>query len=95
MRPVNATECPVNNADATMQFTEKDKYQYKLKLWEQQLPNPEADWNCKYLLQADQSLQSDYIYLELENYGFEEEVRVMVQPKDIENYNPNLKSQTT
>lgn len=46
------------------------------------MPNSEAsEWNCKYAIKASTTNQTKtYTYLEVEQYGFENSVYVIVQP---------------
>lgn len=56
------------------------------------MPTPEAeDWNCKYQILATEDLISQlkkenkevgYIMVQIEQYGFDEEVSIIVQPKN-------------
>ena len=95
MRPANAEKCPTAKSDSVVSLNEIGKFEYRMKLWEQTLPDASADWNCKYMIEAAQVHQGQYIFLELENYGFEEQIRVMVQPNEIQDYDPNVKKQPT
>ena len=50
------------------------------------IPTVEAfDWHCKYRIYANQDLirnsgKEGYMYLEIEPYGFDEDVYVIIQP---------------
>merc|ERR1719498_999655 len=52
MRPSNAEKCPTVRSDAVVNLNEIGKFEYRMKLWEQNLPDASADWNCKYMIET-------------------------------------------
>jgi len=39
-------------SDAVVNLNEIGKFEYRMKLWEQNLPDASADWNCKYMIET-------------------------------------------
>ena len=50
------------------------------------MPIPESkDWHCKYKLKVEDFLRKSkdsYVFIESEAYGFDQDVFILVQPKD-------------
>jgi len=65
-----------------------DQWEQRRHIWNVNIPNSDADqWNCKYQIRASQSLidateSTGYIYLEIENYAFDEYIFIIIQPRN-------------
>ena len=67
---------------------EAGKVRKRSHTWNQEIPtNSAMDWHCKFSIRADRSLvasedpeERGKIFLQLEPYGFDEEVYVIIQP---------------
>jgi hypothetical protein len=103
--PANTSYCP---ADSDVQQTVLASHtgatdsDYLMKEHPFKLTVPTADaasWHCKYIIQSEDSIATadvatrGYTYLETEQYGFDDNVIVIVQPRG--KYYPfNFRSQT-
>ena len=86
--PANNQKCPASNDEITVRITEKYPKVYNREhAWNQDIPDSSAtSWNCKYLIMTDRALVSSanvsargYTFLQVESYGFDEDVYLIVQ----------------
>lgn len=85
--PASSNWCP-SDASSYLTIDEMNKEYTRSHRWGTQVPTLKAlTWNCKYVIRAKRELVSQeeesergYIMLQVEQYGFDEEVFLIVQP---------------
>ena len=103
--PASANHCPSSQEEIEVELEEEDHLVYRGYLWAQTVPSPDApDWHCKYRVRAARGLvasenedERGYIYVQVEPYGFDEDVFLIIQPYkrfcDYSNDNPGTITQ--
>lgn len=89
MCPASEQYCPILAHETNIHIRESNKFVEREHIWDFETPTLDAkNYFCKYHIQVDDALISGdadadkgLIYLEGEQYGFDEEVFVYVQPK--------------
>jgi len=85
--PASTTRCPSKYSDVLVEIGERGRQYQRQHTWNTEVPTDQAySWNCKYIIRAKRSLVSQedvskrgYIMLQVEQYGFDDEVFLIVQ----------------
>ena len=87
--PASETYCPATYQESRVIVSSSKEYAEREHKWTKYVPTSAArDWHCKYHVSAAPSLITSevpemrgYLYLEGEQYGFDEELYIIVQPQ--------------
>lgn len=89
---MRSDKCPVAQDDVEITIAETNKYYERVWKWNQTVPLNEAySWFCKYLIHVTDSAlltaqnaadgESPMLAIEVEPYGFDEQVWLITQPR--------------
>ena len=82
--PASQAWCPSGFSDINIEVAEEGTIYTKEYDWKREVPYDDAiHLRCKYAIRTSTNLpsrSSGYLYVEIENYGYEEDIFVIVQP---------------